>query len=358
MNDQQQSRADALTTTKLPDGSGFAVASLPLPQDHWLYASRCAEWDSERDTSADTPHPILTHAQRDAVVAAVRYAIRSATMCGQDMDFDPDALVLNAVYALCGPFSSLLEDNAASPVEQPAPRADALTEAERLLLARVNDCTKPIDAADLNGILKLIDRLAACPVEQPAPAPTDKRCVGWAILNGVCVVDFSRDRAEADRTACEMQRSHDLSGSLASFHVEPVFIRTDAAPAPAPADERAPLTMALNPNAPPLTMTLGPAQAAEPVAIHQVRAKGSLKWQDIEPIFLSIFADEERYVQRVVYAAPQPPALADAREGLTDEQIIREFYIHTVMDDEPLFTFDRPSALALARALLQGANND
>ncbi|MCA8177493.1 hypothetical protein LGM48_24540 [Burkholderia multivorans] len=120
MNDQQHSSADALTTTKLPDGSGFAVASLPLPQDHWLYASRCAEWDSERDTSADTPHPILTHAQRDAVVAAVRYAIRSATMCGQDMDFDPDALVLNAVYALCGPFSSLLEDNAASPVEQPA----------------------------------------------------------------------------------------------------------------------------------------------------------------------------------------------------------------------------------------------
>ncbi|WP_322038376.1 hypothetical protein [Burkholderia cenocepacia] len=118
-------------------------------------------------------------------------------------------------------------------------RADALTEAERLLLARVNDCTKPIDAADRNGILKLIDRLAACPVEQPAAAPIDKRCVGWAILNGVCVVDFSRDRAEADRTACEMQRSHDLSGSLASFHVEPVFIRTDAAPVPAPADERA-----------------------------------------------------------------------------------------------------------------------
>ncbi|MBU9211860.1 hypothetical protein [Burkholderia multivorans] len=112
MTTTDKSRADALTTTKLPDGSGFAVASLPLPQDHWLYASRCAEWDSERDTSADTPHPILTHAQRDAVVAAVRYAIRSATMCGQDMDFDPDALVLNAVYALCGPFSSLLDRQA------------------------------------------------------------------------------------------------------------------------------------------------------------------------------------------------------------------------------------------------------
>ncbi|PRH19112.1 hypothetical protein C6T71_24480 [Burkholderia multivorans] len=44
-------------------------------------------------------------------------------MCGQDMDFDPDALVLNAVYALCGPFSSLLEDNAASANETGAEAA-------------------------------------------------------------------------------------------------------------------------------------------------------------------------------------------------------------------------------------------
>ncbi|HDR9337682.1 hypothetical protein [Burkholderia multivorans] len=53
-------------------------------------------------------------------------------------------------------------------------RADALTEAERLLLARVNDCTKPIDAADRNGILKLIDRLAASQSSQPAAAPIDE----------------------------------------------------------------------------------------------------------------------------------------------------------------------------------------
>ncbi|MBR7929441.1 hypothetical protein [Burkholderia ambifaria] len=56
-----------------------------------------------------------------------------------------------------------------------------------------------------------------------------------------------------------------------------------------------------------------PAQPAEPVAIHQVRDKGSLKWQDIEPISLSMFADEERYVQRVVYAAPvQASGIIDA----------------------------------------------
>ncbi|HEP6426943.1 TPA: hypothetical protein VDB83_001214 [Burkholderia cenocepacia] len=112
-----KSRADALNTTKLPDGSGFAVASLPLPNDHWLYAPRCAEWDGDRDTSADTPHPILTHEHRDAVVAAVRYAIRGATMCGQEMDFDPDALVLNAAYALCGPLGGPVEQHEAAPAE-------------------------------------------------------------------------------------------------------------------------------------------------------------------------------------------------------------------------------------------------
>jgi len=88
----------------LPDGSAFSTAAYPLPKDHWLYAPICPDWDSVRDTSADTPHPILTHDQRHAVVAAVRYAIRGATMCGKEQDFDPDALVQNAVYALCGPY--------------------------------------------------------------------------------------------------------------------------------------------------------------------------------------------------------------------------------------------------------------
>lgn len=93
--------------TSLPDGSGFAVMSLPLPKDHWLYAPSCAEWDNERDTSADTPRPILDNSRRGAVMAAMRYAIRGATMNGKEMDFDPDALALNAAYALCGPAGGL-----------------------------------------------------------------------------------------------------------------------------------------------------------------------------------------------------------------------------------------------------------
>ena len=88
--------------TVLPDGSAFATASWPLPKDHWLYAPR-GEWDSTRDDYAETPQPILTNAQRQAVIVAGRYAVRGATMCGTEMDFDPDALVLNLCYALCGP---------------------------------------------------------------------------------------------------------------------------------------------------------------------------------------------------------------------------------------------------------------
>lgn len=88
--------------TILPDGSAFAVGSLPLPKDHWLYEPR-GEWDSERDAFAECPRPILTNAQRKEVIAAARYAIRGATMCGQAPDFDPDAMALNFAYALCGP---------------------------------------------------------------------------------------------------------------------------------------------------------------------------------------------------------------------------------------------------------------
>ena len=88
--------------TVLPDGSAFSVASWPLPKDHWLYAPRVA-WDNDRDEFSECPLPILKNAQRHAVIAAARYAIRGATMCGQELDFDPDALALNMVYALCGP---------------------------------------------------------------------------------------------------------------------------------------------------------------------------------------------------------------------------------------------------------------
>ena len=89
--------------TVLPDGSAFAVASLPLPTDHWLYAPH--EYRDGEVEPVELPAPILNHqAHGETVRAAIRYAIRGATMCSKDVDFDPDALVQNAMYALCGPF--------------------------------------------------------------------------------------------------------------------------------------------------------------------------------------------------------------------------------------------------------------
>jgi len=87
---------------QLPDESGFFVGSMTLPKDHWLYAPSITEWDNVRECPTDTPLPILDNSQRDAVVEALKWAIRGATMNGSEPDFDPDALVQNAVYALCG----------------------------------------------------------------------------------------------------------------------------------------------------------------------------------------------------------------------------------------------------------------
>ncbi len=93
----------------LPDGSAFAIASFPLPKDHWLYAPR--EYATGAGEPLELPAPILTHGQREAVVAAIRYAVRGATMCGREQDFDPDAMVQNAVYALCGPYARVSAEN-------------------------------------------------------------------------------------------------------------------------------------------------------------------------------------------------------------------------------------------------------
>lgn len=61
---------------KLPDGSGFFIGSLPLPTDHWIYAPRAEGWDAARDCSSDTPIPICAESQIQAVMLAMRWAIR------------------------------------------------------------------------------------------------------------------------------------------------------------------------------------------------------------------------------------------------------------------------------------------
>ena len=136
--------------TILPDGSAFAADSFPLPKDHWLYAPR--EYDVNAENPKELPSPILTHALRAEVVSAIRYAIRGATMCGKETDFDPDALVQNAVYALCGPYgSAALAD---------APALDAQNEVKTLLRKYRNLCLK-IGRGDSQHIARIDAAIAA-----------------------------------------------------------------------------------------------------------------------------------------------------------------------------------------------------
>lgn len=94
--------------TILPDGSAFAVMSFPLPKNHWLYAER--EYRDGEIEPVELGKPILTRELQEHVVSAIRYAIRASTDCGREMDFDPDAMVLNAVYALCGPRALIVKE--------------------------------------------------------------------------------------------------------------------------------------------------------------------------------------------------------------------------------------------------------
>jgi hypothetical protein len=87
------------SVTVLPDGSGCATMSMPLPNGHWL-----------KEEGYNIP-PMglrmgIAHPDHAAMVervrAAARYAIRASTMNGQVEDFDPDAMVQNMVVGLLG----------------------------------------------------------------------------------------------------------------------------------------------------------------------------------------------------------------------------------------------------------------
>ena len=115
--DEWRPASEPPEVTVLPDGSAFGIMSFPLPYDHWMYRNR--EYLPGADDPVDLPKPILTHALCEHVEAAVRYAVRGATNCGKELDFDPDALVLNAVYALCGPYGGASLRDIEPPSESP-----------------------------------------------------------------------------------------------------------------------------------------------------------------------------------------------------------------------------------------------
>ena len=86
---------------RLPDGSGYAVMSMPLPSDHWSLVQTEQYEPPPMPFRKGTDDP-----QYEEWVAAIRaagqYAYRAATMQGRDPDLDPDALVQNFVTGLIG----------------------------------------------------------------------------------------------------------------------------------------------------------------------------------------------------------------------------------------------------------------
>ncbi len=98
----------------LPDGSGFAVMSMPLRGDHWIYG--------RKDPLFDAPPMILKMGAKEEAIISIgdetvclsrhefaekireagKYAVRASTMNGLEMDFDPDAMLQNLVCAMLG----------------------------------------------------------------------------------------------------------------------------------------------------------------------------------------------------------------------------------------------------------------
>lgn len=109
-----QEIADAVGGTitemgRLPDGSGFAMMSRPLPKDHWIYGDTAMEG---KHGFEPPPMPFrlgTKDPQRkqwaEMLRIAGRYAVRASTMKGKEMDFDPDALVQNLVVGFLGYFT-------------------------------------------------------------------------------------------------------------------------------------------------------------------------------------------------------------------------------------------------------------
>lgn len=92
----------------LPDGSGFAVGSFPLPKDHWLTQEGFNDppmpfrIGTEERGLVVLPFIPNRKAFEDSLREVAKYAIRASTDNGRIIDFDPDAMVSNFVVGALG----------------------------------------------------------------------------------------------------------------------------------------------------------------------------------------------------------------------------------------------------------------
>jgi hypothetical protein len=112
---------------RLPDNSGFAVMSMPLPEKHWIYGKDIEGYEAPpmvfrmgAKEMLIVGENILSREQMaEKIREAGKYAVRSATMSGKEMDFDPDALLQNLVVGFLGYWTAdgLSSDEWANPAK-------------------------------------------------------------------------------------------------------------------------------------------------------------------------------------------------------------------------------------------------
>lgn len=95
------------------------------------------------------------------------------------------------------------------------------TEALKLALEALEDYVEEYgphekDSGAAYAITAIREALAEQPAQQQEP-------VAWQILNGVCHAGIRSTEDLAKEAAAGMQKTHDLGGSLAAFHVRPLY---------------------------------------------------------------------------------------------------------------------------------------
>lgn len=115
--------ADMTGGTVLEEGvhpggdSGFAILSMELPKDHWIY-------EVDQYDCAPEPVPTMLVGGRtrvrkyldDIVRDGIRNGVRVATRSGREQDFDPDVIVQQARNGMFGVYSP---DGESSPLSHP-----------------------------------------------------------------------------------------------------------------------------------------------------------------------------------------------------------------------------------------------
>lgn len=148
LKEMAESKGGSMTVHEIKNEAGevvhsFGTMSMPLRKDHWIYQKGAdgfsfpppmplrmgageeiridvAEHPSDPEWVPNEIEFRLTRQQMAEMIrAAGKYAVRSATMHGEEMDFDPDALLQNLVCGFLGYWTAdgLSGDDWANPKE-------------------------------------------------------------------------------------------------------------------------------------------------------------------------------------------------------------------------------------------------